>query len=155
MAKVRGDDLTDDLFDWTPPDPVERYADDEIRAASLKAQISRAVATTLKDSDKTRDQIAEEMGAYLGEIVPASALDHYASQAKEDHVLPIIRLIGLIVATGDRRLLQMIAEHIGCAVIEESELHWVDMGRLTAQRDKINSAIEYSKRRARQRGRRK
>jgi len=124
--KMRGDTRTADLLAWEPPEVVRTFPADHVRAASLRAQISKAVGAALKDSDVPRDDMAQAMSDYLGEVVPKTALDGYASEAREDHTISVVRLMALVHATGDIRLLQMLAEPFGCIVVERRYQHAVN-----------------------------
>jgi hypothetical protein len=127
-----------DLFaDWQPPEVVQRFDDTRVRAANLRQKIAMGVAETLKGAEIDRDAIAEAMGAWLGEEVSKNLLDAYASQAREDHVISLLRLIALIHATGDLRILQMIAEIFGHSVVEDRHLPWIDYGRLSEHSDEV------------------
>lgn len=148
MARVKGDTRTLDLLAWEPPEVVQRFQVDQVRAASLRAQISKAVALALKDCDRNREEVAQEMSDYLGESVGKSALDAYASEAREDHVINVVRFMGLIHATGDVRLLQLLAEPFGLAVVDKKYLPAIDEAMdvdhseiLAAELERINQRI--------------
>lgn len=139
MVQLRGDKRTMDLLTWEPPELVRQFEPDRVRAASLRAAVAKAVAAALKDCDKDRDAVALSMSEYLGEPVAKSALDAYASEAREDHVVNVVRLMALIHATGDVRLLQMLAEPFGMAVIPKrflaaaEEAMWAEQEERAAQ----------------------
>lgn len=116
--KMKADTRTADLLAWEPPPVVKQFAPDVVRAASLRALVSKAVAAALKDSPLSRDEIAEAMGAFLGEPVKKSSLDGYASETRDDHAISVVRLMALVHATGDVRLLQMLAEPFGHVVVD-------------------------------------
>lgn len=122
MARQRHDNKTLDLLGWQPPAPVKRFAEEKVRAATLRGAIAKAVSVALKECGKDRDQVAQEMTDYLGEEVKRTILDAYASEAREDHVINLPRFIALMHATGDQRLLQVIAELFGLAVIPQRYL---------------------------------
>src|SRR5258708_6640647 len=98
------------LNDWTPPEATVSFDDNRVRAANIHAQISRMVAAALTDAKASREMIAAQMSSFLGERVTKNMLDAYASQARGEHAIPMHRFIALIHATGDRRLLQALAE---------------------------------------------
>jgi len=126
------------LLDWTPPrDVVVRFEDERVRTATLRAQLSRAVSETLSDATASRQDIAEKISAWLGESVSAPMLDNYASEAKEDHAISLPRAIALIQATGDVRLLQLIAEMFGHAVIEAKYVNAVNEAMVAEQIEKL------------------
>lgn len=124
MAKSRADTKTLDLFGSQPKTPkLPAYPHEAIRAATLGGVVSRAVSTTLldvrdrEDNPKDREEIAAIMTAYLGEDVPLSMLNGYASQAREAHNIPVIRAMALMHATGDYRLLVLMAQEFNLAVV--------------------------------------
>ncbi|CAA0087020.1 Uncharacterised protein [Starkeya nomas] len=104
----RRDPSTLDLFDWTPPAVVEHPDERVLRARTMRERIALAVAQVLDASDKPREQIADEMSAYLGgESVSKAMLDNYASQAKDEHTISFARMVALCAVTGDHRPLQL------------------------------------------------
>lgn len=127
MARRGGDDRTLDLLAWEPPEPP-RYAEERVRTATLRDRISRAVSETLKDCEQGRAEIAAAMGAWLGEEVSENMLNAYASQGREDHTIPYLRLLALVQVTGDTRLLQLGAELFGTTVIENRLKPFIEIG---------------------------
>ena len=127
MARVR-DDRTMNLLDWEAPVVVQRFAPERVRAVSLAARIAHGVSETLKDCERSREEIAVDMGAFLGVDFSVNMLNAYASEAREDHQISLLRLLALIHVTRDARLLQMIAEEIGYFVAEDRYLPWVEVG---------------------------
>lgn len=124
---TRRDDKTLDLLAWEPPKIVKRFDDHRVRTVELSTQLARAVSETLRDATSDRKEIAAEMSSWLGgDPVSKDMLDKYASQAAADHLISLPRAIALIHATGDIRLLQMIAEMFDHVVIESRWLGAVD-----------------------------
>ncbi len=147
------DDKTLDLLGWTPPEvQVWRSDEPDVRSASLRDRISRAVALTLRECSKTREELAEEMSAWLGEEVAKASLDGYASQAREDHTVSFLRLPAPCHATGDTRLWQLGAELFGKTVIDDADLPWVEVGRLAVTKEEIGKALDAARRTARRGG---
>ena len=146
MARRARDPLTPDLFSWSPPPVTRRFEARKVRAAGLRGSLARAVATSLKECGRTREDVAREMAAYLGEDCPKTMLDAYASQAREDHTISAVRLVALIHATRDIRLLNLIAEPFGWAAIPKKYLPAIEEAVLT---DKIEE-LSRRKTRARQ-----
>ncbi|SDH90246.1 DNA transposition protein [Roseospirillum parvum] len=154
--KARGDTRTLSLLDWEPPPVVHRFDSEQVRAASLRAQVSKAVALALRDCPRSREDIAEAMSLYLGEAVGAGTLDAYASESREDRVINVVRLAALIHATGDMRLLQMLAEPFGHMVVEarhrEDIEEIIDLDRraeVADYLDQLDQRIETRRRRRR------
>ena len=86
--------------------------------------------------------MAREMGAYLGETISPDVLDKYASEAAENHIINVVRFIGLLAATKDRRLLELIAAQFDWAVIERKYLPAIDYATLLEQRAEIDRAAD-------------
>lgn len=115
-------DRTLDLLKWDPPQVAEGFARGEIRGATFGAKIALAVAATLRDCKEPREAIAQRMTAYLGEEeggITLNMLDAYASQARTSHQISAVRLLALCAVTEDLRLLGLIAEELGFAVVEQ------------------------------------
>jgi hypothetical protein len=128
---------------------VKSSGTERIRAISVAAKICRAIAATLKDNPLSRDKIAQRMSDYLGQNVSGNMLDAYASQAREDHVINLVRFIALLHATQDRRLLEMIAEMFGWTVIERRFLKLIEVAALQEREDILRRQREALRREAR------
>jgi hypothetical protein len=89
------------------------------------------------------------MSEYLGEPVSPAMLDAYASPARDSHRIGAARLIALVHATGDRRLLQLLAEPFGWAVVEARHLALIEAALLREQEDELRRRREALLRRAR------
>lgn len=138
---------TGDLLSWREPASVaQAFSPEQIRAASLRTSLCRAVALAIKESGKDRESIAREISAYLGEEVSRHMLDAYASEAREDHVINVIRFWGLLHAVQDMRLLQMIAKPLGWAVIPERFMGAVEEAMLTAEEEDIQQRRRLARR---------
>jgi hypothetical protein len=140
------------LLDWTPPEATARFDDIRVRAASIHGRISRAIGAALKDCGVERAEIARRMSGYLGEPVTTNMLNAYASQAREDHAISVPRFIALITATGDRRLLQLLAEDQGWAVIEKRHLPLIELAAVQDKLAELELHRAALKRRARSAG---
>lgn len=138
-----------DLLDWQPPETVARFPEEQVRAVSLPARISRAVATALHDAEACRETIAARMSAFLGERVSPSMLDAYASQAREGHNISVTRFLALLHATRDRRLLELLAEPMGWAVIDRRHLPLIEVAAIREHEDELRRRREFLMRSAR------
>lgn len=121
MSKRR-DPLTKDLFEWTPPQVAIRYEDGVTGRGSLESRISRLIGRALRDArddGRDRSEIARSMGAYLGRAVSVAMLDKWASEAADEHRIPLDAFIALVHATNARELLGFVPGEFGLTVIEE------------------------------------
>lgn len=119
MARDRNDTTTADLFDWTPPEIVPAYPAEKVRAATMRGRMAKAVSLALRECGLERVVVAQRMSSHLGEAVSEHMLDNYASEARTDTVISLIRLMALIHVTGDLRLLQVLAEQFGQVVVDK------------------------------------
>src|ERR1700744_322022 len=115
------------LLDWEPPATTVRFEPVEVCAATLPHQISRAVAAALKATPLSREEIAKRMSDFLGSDVKVNILNRYASPESEEHCISMVRFVALMHATRDRRLLEMLAEMMGWAVIERKHLVTIEL----------------------------
>lgn len=125
------------------------FEEREVSGATLAARISRAVTVALRDCGKPRAQVARAMSAFLGETVSPAMLDAYASVAREGHRISLPRFLALIHATGDRRLLEMLAAPQGWAVIERRHLPLIEVAQIREQEDALRRHREILMRQAR------
>ena len=135
------------LSDWTPTEPVARFDPVVVRSSSIAGRISKAVSAALKGKD--REKIAKEMADYLGVPFSKAMLDAYASEAREDHVISLPRLVALMHATRDRRLLQVFADDHGWAVIEDRHVHLITLAEVREQQAFLEKKADALRRQAR------
>ncbi|CAA0129018.1 Uncharacterised protein [Starkeya nomas] len=102
------------------------------------------MSQSLKGHD--RDEIAARMTAYLDEQISGHMLNAYASEARSEHIINIVRFIALIEATGDRRLLEFIASQFGWSVIEQRYLPAISLAERLEKRAKMDREIEADRR---------
>lgn len=149
-ARRAGDQL--DLLAWSPPQPVVAFDPLSVRAHDLRGLIARGVSVALGESGRPREDVAREMGAWLGRPISKAMLDACASVAREDHTISLPWLVALLHATGDRRLLEMLAEPLGWAVIERRYLPLIELAAVQAQGDVLRRQAKALRRQARGRG---
>lgn len=137
------------LLGWTPPQAELAFAEGDVRGSTLDARISRAVSVSLQECGRPRAAVAREMSRYLGEDVSAAMLDAYASVARQAHRISVSRLMALVHATGDRRLLQLLAEPMGWAVIERRHLPLIEVALIREQEDELRRRRDALMRKAR------
>lgn len=121
---------TMDLLTWEAPVIEQRFSDPAItRAATLYGQLCRAMRATLDDcraAGQDRPAIADRMSEYLGEPYSADRLNADTAESKETHVINAVRLMAFVHATRDPRILSLIAEPLGFALVERRWLPAID-----------------------------
>jgi len=125
------------LLDWKPQPVTAAFAPDEVRGASIAARISRGVAVSLKATGKTRHAIAQQMSRFLGLDVSKPMIDGYAAPSRDDHAISVVRFIALLHVTQDRRLLQLVADELGWAVIEKRFLPLIEVAEIREREDAL------------------
>jgi len=150
MAKRRRqNDQQMDLLSWERGDVIERFEERSVQAASMRARLARGVSVTLNDCAMPRREIAQRMSEWLGEKVTENMLNAYASEARGEHSISYLRVLALVQATEDPRLLQVGAELIGHSVIADRYLPWVEVGQLADKKEEIDRAFDATRRQAR------
>lgn len=140
------------LLDWVPPETVKAFPPELVRGATLAARLARAVSVALQQCKRPRAAIAADMSSYLGEKVTENMLNAYASPARDQHTISLLRFQALIHATGDRRLLEMVAEDFDWAVIERKYLPNIELALARERKDEMDRELEAIRRRARASG---
>ena len=141
MRRYR-DPHTADLLTWQPPEPVHRFAPEQVRAASLDQRLCKAMALALKECKRgDRGWIANRMSDFLGERVSKAMLDAYVSPAREAHKISVTRFAALIHVTQDRRLLELLADMMGWCVVDERYAEAIKEVELAEKRDEIERQL--------------
>jgi len=135
-------DQLDMLTDWQPSQPVSAFAPETVRGASIAVTISKGVSQALKGCGRSREDAAQLMSDYLDEKVSVDMLNAYASEAKSEHVVNVVRFIALLHVTRDRRLLELIASMFDWAVIERKYLPAIEMAEALEARSKLDREID-------------
>jgi hypothetical protein len=141
-----------ELFGWSPPQAALAFDERQVRGGTLAAQLSRAVSVALQDAKMSRRVIAQRMSDYLGEAVTPAMLDAYASVARDAHRISMPRFVALVHATGDRRLLELLAQPMGWAVIERRHLPLIEVAAIREQEDELRRRRDALTRKARAEG---
>ena len=131
MARRRDTDTIDMFREYETPDTMIARCDPEIlrggSGATLDVKISKAVAIAMDRSEKSREQIAEEMTAYLdGRRVSKDMLDAYASPGREDHRITLERFMALAQVTNPYGMLAFICEAYGFVAVPQKYSKIVD-----------------------------
>lgn len=139
MAKQSSDTSTIDLLsEWTPPRVAVTFeATERVRAISFGQRISRAVSEVLRDSSRSREEIAAAMSDFLGEEMSKNMLDAYASTARESHTISLERAFALLHATGDARIFGMELSRFDYAVIPERYVGAVEDAMIEDQKEQL------------------
>jgi hypothetical protein len=82
----------------------------------------------MRRSEKSRDQVAEEITKLVGEKVTVRMLNSYTSEAAEQHRWPLQYTTALCFVLDDWTLLRAVVEKSGFYVITAAEKELLDLG---------------------------
>lgn len=139
-----------DLLDWRAPEPTVRFDEVAVRSATIAGRLAKAIAAALLGRE--RAEIAKTMGDFLGRPVSKAMIDAYASVARDDHVITMPRFVALLHATADRRLLELLAEPLGWAVIERRHLPLIELAAIQEKASELSRQADVLRRQAKSRG---
>ncbi|GAA0600294.1 hypothetical protein [Paenochrobactrum glaciei] len=120
MSKRR-DPLTKDLFEYQPPKVAVRYEEGVTGRGTLDNQIARLISRALRDArddGNNRADVAANMSRYLGRSISTAMLDKWASEASDEHRIPLDAFVALVDATGAKELLGFVPGMFNLTVIE-------------------------------------
>lgn len=139
---TRRDPYQADLLSWAPSEPIVRFEPRAVQAASFDQRLCKAMALALKESQLDRSTIAARMGAFLGKEVTKAMLDAYVSPARDTHQISVTRFLALLHVTHDRRLLELLSEPFGWAVVDERHADAIAEVELAEKRDEIERQLQ-------------
>ena len=125
------------LLDWQAPEPVIAFDPRLIRSNSISGRLSRAISISLQECGRSRDEIAARMSDILERPVSLPMLNAYASAQREGHEISVTRFDALLSATGDRRLLEFLAEPHGWSVIERRYLPMIELAAVSERKKEL------------------
>lgn len=122
-----------DLVSWETETVTIGYGDDVVGRGSLGNRIARLVSRALrdtKDDGLSRAEIAQRMGAFLERQITLASLDKWASEAAEEHRIPLDAFVALIEATGQHQLLGFLPGMFGFAVVPVRYVKMIELQQL-------------------------
>jgi hypothetical protein len=89
------------------------------------------LADAMKRCPKKRKQIADEMSHLLGRPVTEAMLNDYTSESHKVRRFPAAWAPAFCRVTSDSRVMQILADRSGLAIVGEEELQLMELGRAT------------------------
>jgi len=123
-----------DLLVWAPPETVVSFDPQLIRGNSYSSRLSRAISVSLESCGYSRQEISERMSQHLGRRISLNILNAYASVARDTHEISVSRFNSLVMATGDRRLMEFVAADHGWSVIDRRYLPMIELAAVQEHR---------------------
>lgn len=97
------------------------------------------ITRSIKCSEKSRDQIADEMSELLGVPVTGRMITSFTAESKELHRWPGAWDRAFCKAVGDDTLLKCRAEAAGYLVISGSDIQLLELGRQYLRRKRADA----------------
>lgn len=105
------------------------------QATQVRAGISEAI----RKSNMKRWEIAGRMSELAGCEVTESMLNAWSAESRDDRRFPAELLAAFCYITGDRDLLRIALQPLGCYLFETEQAVMAELGRLTVQRQQLSS----------------
>ncbi len=109
---------------------------------SIQEKWARAIGQALNDCPMSREEVARQMSDYLGKEVRPNILNAYASTARDTHVINIERLDALVYVTKDKRLVDLLAELVGCMAVPKEQAPYMEYAEKKIEFKKLRTEIE-------------
>lgn len=131
-----------DLSAWETEPVTIGYVDDVAGRGSLGNRIARLISRAMRDAKDEnanlgRAEIAARMTESLGRSVTAAILDKWASEAAEEHRIPLDAFVALIEATGQHRLLGFLPSLFGFAVVPSRYVDMIELQQLQEHEEAV------------------
>lgn len=130
----RRDPHTMDLLAWEPPQVAAPAGEAHAGRGALGNQIARLVSKTLRtarDDGKARADVARDLTKRLGRAISPGMLDKWASEAGEEHRIPLDAALALMEAAGDAEIAGFVCAQLGLVAVPARyetiiELHLIE-----------------------------
>lgn len=122
-----------DLTAWQAEPVTVGYGDDVAGRGALGNRIARLVSRALRDAKDDglgREAVAAKMAETLGRSISAAQLDKWASEAAEEHRIPLDAFAALIEASGQYELLGFLPALHGFAVVPTRYVPMIELQQL-------------------------
>lgn len=115
----------------------------ELSAGSLEfsLELRRALAEALKQTRKSRFEVAGSMSHLLGLDVSKHQIDAWCAESRDGWRFPLEYAVAFEVATESFLLTELLAVKRGYRIVMGDEIRQVEIGRLEAMRTEINERL--------------
>lgn len=127
------------LFDQVK-EKHEARLDREVKPGSfnINVQIREMISEGIKQSGLSRYETAARMSELVGEEITKSQLDSWTAESKEGHRFPVQYLAAFAKTTGYIEPLRLIADMIGCYIVESEGALLSELGRIDQYKRKLS-----------------
>ncbi len=117
--------------------------------AGFGAMVAASVARALREDERSRQAIATEMSAVLGEPVSKAMLDAYASEGRGEFNISAHRWLALIAITNRWDIADAIITRCGARVLSGEEIRAAELGHVQAKMAELQERLRELKSSAR------
>lgn len=117
--------------------------------AGFGAMVAASVARACREDGRSRQAIATEMTAVLGEPVSKAMLDAYASESRGEFNISAHRWLALIAITNRWDIADAIITRCGARVLSGEEIRAAELGHVQAQMAELQERLRELKSSAR------
>lgn len=127
------------LFDQVKEKHKARL-DKDVKPGSFNigVQIREMISEGIKQSGLSRYETAARMSELVGEEITKSQLDSWTAESKEGHRFPVQYLAAFAKTTGYIEPLRLIADMIGCYIVESEGALLSELGRIDQYKRKLS-----------------
>jgi hypothetical protein len=100
------------------------------------------LAEAIKNSESSREQIAERMSWLLSTKVTADMLNNFTADGKVAHRFPFAWSRAFCESTGDWRLLHFIAKRARFLLLDEEDADVVALGEQVIERERADTEVK-------------
>lgn len=129
-----------DLSAWGAEPVTIGYGDDVTGRGSLGNRIARLIGRAMRDAKDDglgRAEIAEKMSVILARPIREASLDKWASEAAEEHRIPLDAFVALIESTGRHQLLGFLPSLFGFAVVPDRYVDMIELQQLQEHKEAV------------------
>ncbi len=115
--------------------PLSSLPSQKLKAGSLRSSeaVKEALRVALRGCGLSRETVADELSRLTGESISIHTVNNWAAPGKNDRSIPLEQLAALCVVTGDAGIARAALEAAGLTVLEDHEVPYFELGRITAE----------------------
>jgi hypothetical protein len=127
------------LLAWEPPVRalVPTFDGDITRVNSPYSRLIRGMKAAIDESGLERAKIAQIMGEWLGQPITENALNAALSEARDSHVINVLRFQALGVATADARLANLLVNPMNLIAVPSRYAQVIELAQVREARERL------------------
>ncbi|MFQ5901579.1 MAG: hypothetical protein ACE5IH_08495 [Thermodesulfobacteriota bacterium] len=141
------------LFDVIK-DIEKRQKEERTEAGSfnIRHRLIALLNKALKESPLSRELVAGKMSELTGEDTTKTTIDSWTASSKKKNRFPAESLPAFMKATGSREILKVMAEMVGCYLIEGKDALFTELGRIEKTKEELAKKEKLIRQKLRQLG---